>query len=103
MSRYRKILDELQLDTWESESPAVPIVLGKKEKVYYFWKALLEKGVYAIISIAPGVPPGKDLIRTAISAAHTDEDSILLKKRFGTPLLKFKFFIAVLPKINPFK
>ena len=35
---------------------------------------LLEKGIYTIISIAPGVPPGKDLIRTAISAAHTDED-----------------------------
>ena len=37
-------------------------------------EALLEKGIYAIISIAPGVPPGKDLIRTAISASHTDED-----------------------------
>jgi len=74
LQRYRKILQDLKLDTWESESPAIPIVLGKKEKVYYFWKALLEKGVYAIISIAPGVPPGKDLIRTAISAAHTDDD-----------------------------
>lgn len=74
LTRYRNLLHELQLDTWESESPAIPIVLGKKEKVYYFWKALLEKGVYAIISIAPGVPPGKDLIRTAISAAHTDSD-----------------------------
>ena len=72
--RYRNLLVDLKLDTWNSESPAIPIVLGKKEKVYYFWKALLEKGVYAIISIAPGVPPGKDLIRTAISAAHTDED-----------------------------
>jgi len=74
LSRYLGFLNELGLDTWQSESPAVPIVLGKKEKVYYFWKALLEKGVYAIISIAPGVPPGKDLIRTAISAAHTEED-----------------------------
>jgi len=74
MSRYRNLLLELGLDTWESQSPAVPIVLGKKEKVYYFWKALLEKGVYSIISIAPGVPPGKDLIRTAISASHTSED-----------------------------
>ena len=74
LSRYLGFLNELELDTWQSESPAVPIVLGKKEKVYYFWKALLEKGVYAIISIAPGVPPGKDLIRTAISAAHTEED-----------------------------
>jgi 8-amino-7-oxononanoate synthase len=74
LQRYRKILEDLKLDTWGSQSPAIPIVLGKKEKVYYFWKALLEKGVYAIISIAPGVPPGKDLIRTAISAAHTDDD-----------------------------
>jgi 8-amino-7-oxononanoate synthase len=74
LERYRGILANLGLDTWESETPAIPIVLGEKEKVYYFWKALLEKGIYAIISIAPGVPPGKDLIRTAISASHTDED-----------------------------
>ncbi len=74
LKRYRSILADLKLDTWESETPAVPIVLGEKEKVYYFWKALLEKGIYTIISIAPGVPPGKDLIRTAISASHTDED-----------------------------
>ena len=74
LERYNALLKELNLDTWESESPAVPIVLGEKEKVYYFWKALLEKGVYSIISVSPGVPPGKDLIRTAISAAHTAED-----------------------------
>ena len=74
LARYRSILENLGLDTWESETPAIPIVLGDKEKVYYFWKALLEKGIYAIISIAPGVPPGKDLIRTAISASHTEED-----------------------------
>jgi 8-amino-7-oxononanoate synthase len=74
LERYRGILANLGLDTWESETPAIPIVLGEKEKVYYFWKALLEKGIYAIISIAPGVPPGKDLIRTALSASHTDED-----------------------------
>ena len=74
LSRYVSLLKELNLDTWDSEAPAVPIVLGEKEKVYYFWKALLEKGIYSIISIAPGVPPGKDLIRTAISGAHSDED-----------------------------
>ena len=74
LERYRKILENLNLDIWESETPAIPIVLGEKEKVYYFWKALLEKGIYTIISIAPGVPPGKDLIRTAISASHSKED-----------------------------
>ncbi len=72
--RYREMLKDLGLDTWESETPAIPIVLGKKERVYAFWKDLLSKGVFTVMSIAPGVPPGKDLIRTAISARHTEAD-----------------------------
>ena len=71
--KYRAMLKGLGLDTWESETPAVPIVLGSKERVYPFWKALLDKGVFTVMSIAPAVPPGKDLIRTAISAMHTEE------------------------------
>ena len=72
--RYRDMLHGLGLDTWESETPAVPIVLGSKELAYRFWQALLEKGVFTVMSIAPAVPPGKDLIRTAISALHSEED-----------------------------
>lgn len=72
--KYKKILDDLGLDTWGSETPAMPIVLGAKERVYSFWKDLLSKGVFTVMSIAPGVPPGKDLVRTAISGRHTDED-----------------------------
>lgn len=72
--RYRDLLHGLGLDTWGSETPAVPIVLGSKEAVYRFWQALLKKGVFTVMSIAPAVPPGKDLIRTAISARHSDED-----------------------------
>jgi 8-amino-7-oxononanoate synthase len=71
--KYEAILHNLGLDTWGSETPAMPIVLGSKERVYTFWKALLEKGVFTVMSIAPAVPVGKDLIRTAISAMHTDE------------------------------
>lgn len=71
--KYRAMLKQLGLDTWDSETPAVPIVLGSKERVYPFWKALLDKGVFTVMSIAPAVPVGKDLVRTAISAMHTDE------------------------------
>jgi 8-amino-7-oxononanoate synthase len=72
--RYRAMLKGLGLDIWESETPAIPIVLGSKELVYRFWQALLEKGVFTVMSIAPAVPPGKDLVRTAISALHSNED-----------------------------
>lgn len=71
--KYRSLLKGLGFDTWESETPAVPIVLGSKERVYLFWKALLEKGVFTVMATSPAVPAGKDLIRTAVSAMHTDE------------------------------
>ncbi len=72
-NRYLAMLRALGLDTWASETPAVPVVLGDKLRCYNFWQALRDKGVFTVISIAPAVPPGKDLIRTAISAGHTDE------------------------------
>ncbi|RME69188.1 MAG: aminotransferase class I/II-fold pyridoxal phosphate-dependent enzyme [Verrucomicrobia bacterium] len=80
--RYRALIDSLGLDTWDSDTPAIPIVLGSKERAYYFWKALLDKGVFTVMSIAPGVPVGKDLVRTAISARHTDEDFEIIEKAF---------------------
>ncbi len=70
---YTAMLKSLGLDTWDSETPAVPIVIGSAERAYAFWKALLEKGVFTVMALSPAVPPGKDLIRTAISAGHTDE------------------------------
>ena len=92
--RYREMLKGLGLDIWESETPAVPIVLGSKERVYMFWRALLEKNIFTVMSISPAVPAGNDLIRTAISAMHTDEQidkigdavAYALKRRFeGSP------------------
>ncbi|MCH6255575.1 pyridoxal phosphate-dependent aminotransferase family protein [Puniceicoccaceae bacterium K14] len=81
--RYKNLLESLKLDIWESETPAVPIVLGTKEKAYYFWKSLWEKGIFTVISTAPGVPPGKDLVRTAISARHNDKDFELIEAAFS--------------------
>lgn len=71
---YKKILSDLGLDYWGSESPAVPIVIGETERAYRIWKKLFELGIFTVLAIAPGVPPGKDLLRTAVSARHTRQD-----------------------------
>ncbi|MCH2154926.1 MAG: hypothetical protein MK080_02865 [Opitutales bacterium] len=34
------------------------------------------------IGLAPATPPGKDLIRTSISARHTAEDRVVIEKAF---------------------
>ena len=71
---YHKLLLDLGLDIWESKTPATPIVLGKIESAYYFWKKLMQKGVFTNIIPPPAVSPNKILIRTAISARHSKED-----------------------------
>jgi 8-amino-7-oxononanoate synthase len=77
--RYTQLLQELKLDTWNSETPAIPIVLGSRELAYRGWKLLLDHGVFTVMSIAPAVPHGKDLIRTAISAMHSDDDFTVIE------------------------
>lgn len=71
---YKQLLKELDLDIWESESPAVPIVFGQKERAFRVWKSLYDKGIFTVLATSPSVPPGKDLLRTAVSARHTRED-----------------------------
>lgn len=68
---YKRLLNQLDLDIWNSETPAVPIVIGNKERTYRVWKHLMAEGIFSVIAIAPAVPPGKDLLRTAVSARHT--------------------------------
>lgn len=71
---YKRLLNQLDLDIWNSETPAVPIVIGNKERTYRIWKHLMAEGIFSVIAIAPAVPPGKDLLRTAVSARHTRQD-----------------------------
>lgn len=81
--RYQKLLTDLKLDTWGSETPAMPVILGTKERAYRFWNHLREKGVFTVMAIAPAVPPGKDLIRSAASAGHTDADFEIIAEAFA--------------------
>jgi 8-amino-7-oxononanoate synthase len=86
--RLKGLYDELGLDTWGSETPAIPIVIGNREKAYFFWKTLLEQGVFTVLSTSPAVPPGKDLIRTAASARHSEEDFALIERAFRVAVKK---------------
>jgi 7-keto-8-aminopelargonate synthetase-like enzyme len=78
----RGILENLGVDYWQSPTPALPIVVGAKEKCYWIWKSLWEAGFFTVMSLAPGVPAGKELIRVAVTSEHTKEQL----DRFGGAL-----------------
>ncbi len=79
---YNSVLAKLNLDTWDSETPEVPIVLGSKDRAYRMWKSLMERGIFTVMAPSPAVSPGKDLIRTSISARHTKEDLEIIADAF---------------------
>ena len=71
---YKAGLESLDIDTWGSQTAAVPLIIGDRVKAYRIWEELIAQGVFTTISLPPSVPPKKELLRTAISAAHTIED-----------------------------
>jgi 8-amino-7-oxononanoate synthase len=94
-TRYlREILTNLGLDFWGSSTPALPIVIGDREKCYWMWKTLWDQGFFTVLSIAPGVPPGKDLLRVAVTALHTTDQL----DRFGEALKAAMKRAGVKPK-----
>ncbi|MGB9720524.1 MAG: aminotransferase class I/II-fold pyridoxal phosphate-dependent enzyme [bacterium] len=77
--KVRKGFKDIGLDTGESTTPVIPVIIGEDEKCFAFWKSLFKNGVFANPVISPATPPGRALIRTSYMATHTDEDiSIIL-------------------------
>lgn len=77
--RVKAGFKNIGLDTGNSTTPVIPVIIGDDEKCFAFWKMLFENGVFANPVISPATPPGRALIRTSYMATHTDEDiSIVL-------------------------
>jgi 8-amino-7-oxononanoate synthase len=86
---YKQLLAAIGANIWESQTPAVPIVIGSRERAYRIWKHLFESGIFTVLAITPAVPPGKDLIRTAVSARHSREDLERVAEILKQALKKF--------------
>ncbi len=65
---------EIGFDIGGSETPVIPVIIGKDEDCFAFWKMLMANGIFANPVISPATPPGRALIRTSYMATHTDED-----------------------------
>lgn len=70
--RMQRELSGLGFDTFGSESPIVPVIVGGTFRTFEFWKRLLDAGVFTNPVIAPAVPATSGRIRTSYMATHTD-------------------------------
>jgi 8-amino-7-oxononanoate synthase len=71
--RMQEGLRSLGFDIGESETPIIPVQVGDMERMFVFWKALFDGGVFTNPVTPPAVPENSCRLRVSLMATHTDE------------------------------
>jgi 8-amino-7-oxononanoate synthase len=51
----------------------VPVIIGDDLLSFKMWRLLYDDGVFVNVFISPGVPPGRQMMRTSYMATHEDK------------------------------
>ncbi len=71
--RVRSKLREAGFHVLEGRTGIVPVIVGDDMLAFQMWKALYDSGVFVNVFISPGVPPGRQMMRTSYMATHENE------------------------------
>lgn len=72
-AKVRKCLTDAGFNVPDGRTGIVPVIIGDDELAFKFWKLLYDDGVFVNVFISPGVPPGKQMMRTSYMSSHEDE------------------------------
>ncbi len=77
--KMRKGLKSAGFTVLDGRTAIVPVIVGNDEIAFKMWKMLYDSGVFVNVFISPGVPPGRQMMRTSYMATHEDShlDEIL--------------------------
>lgn len=70
---FRTLLNGAGLDTGDSSTQIVPVMLGAEERALAVARQLEDLGFLGVAIRPPTVPPGTSRIRFALSALHTED------------------------------
>jgi 8-amino-7-oxononanoate synthase len=65
-------LNALGFTTGPEANPVVAVTMPDKEAAIGFWAALLQSGIYLNLAVGSATPNGASLLRSSVSAAHSD-------------------------------
>jgi len=73
-SKYlMKRFKDIGLNTGETQTPIIPVIIGDNEKTFMLWRMLYDRGLFTNPVVSPAVPPKRALIRVVATATHTRE------------------------------
>lgn len=57
----------------DGRTAIVPVIVGDDALAFKMWRMLYDSGVFVNVFISPGVPPGRQMMRTSYMSSHEPE------------------------------
>jgi len=71
-AKVRNALRDTGFKVIEGRTAIVPVIVGDDELAFKMWRMLYDAGLFVNVFISPGVPPGRQMMRTSYMASHED-------------------------------
>jgi 8-amino-7-oxononanoate synthase len=71
--KVRKELCNLGFKVIDGRTAIVPVIVGEDGLAFNMWRRLYDEGVFVNVFISPGVPQGRQMMRTSYMSSHEDE------------------------------
>lgn len=72
-NKMRKGLSEAGFKLIDGRTAIVPVIVGDDAIAFAMWRKLYDAGVFVNVFISPGVPQGRQMMRTSYMSTHEDE------------------------------
>jgi 8-amino-7-oxononanoate synthase len=83
-TKMRNALRNLGFNVTEGRTAIVPVIVGDDAVAFKMWRMLYDSGLFVNVFISPGVPPGRQMMRTSYMAAHEDSHLEKIVEIFGS-------------------
>jgi 8-amino-7-oxononanoate synthase len=72
-NKMRVGLIEAGFNVIPGRTAIVPVIVGDDARAFQMWRRLYDSGVFVNVFISPGVPQGRQMMRTSYMSSHEDE------------------------------
>ncbi len=72
-NKVRVGLKEAGFNVLEGRTGIVPVIVGDDLLAFKMWRILFDAGIFVNVFISPGVPQGRQMMRTSYMATHKEE------------------------------
>lgn len=72
-NKVRVGLKEAGFNVLDGRTGIVPVIVGDDLIAFKMWRILYDAGIFVNVFISPGVPPGRQMMRTSYMSTHNEE------------------------------